>query len=69
MQTVDWGKVKQHLKKFPIRVLHNGINIETFTDKMVVIHCILILIYCTYNLCYHMQFGGVKFCNNDLHLS
>ena len=36
MQTVDWGK--QHLKKFPIHVFQNGINIETFTDKMVLIH-------------------------------
>jgi len=25
MQTVDWGK--QHLKKFPIRIIHNRINI------------------------------------------
>jgi len=33
---VDWGK--QHLKKFPIHAIHNGINIETFTDKMVLIH-------------------------------
>ena len=27
MQTVDWGK-HQHLKKFPIHVIHNGINVE-----------------------------------------
>jgi len=30
---VGWGK--QQLKKFPIHVIQNGINIETFTDKMV----------------------------------
>ena len=33
---MGWGK--QQLKKFPIHVIHNGINIETFTDKMVLIH-------------------------------
>ena len=36
MQTVDWGK--QHLKRFPIHVIHNTINIETFTDRMVLVH-------------------------------
>ena len=33
---MGWGK--QQLKKFPIHVIHNGINIETFTDEMVLIH-------------------------------
>jgi len=30
---VGWGK-----QQFPIHVIQNGINIETFTDKMVLIH-------------------------------
>jgi len=32
------GLGKQQLKKFPIHVIQNGINSETFTDKMVLIH-------------------------------
>jgi len=36
MQAVDWAK--QSLKKFPIRVIHNSIYINTHTNKMVLIH-------------------------------
>jgi len=38
VENADGGLGKQHLKRFPINVIHNTINIETFTDRMVLVH-------------------------------
>jgi len=36
MQTVGWGK--QRFKNVLIHVTHNSINIETFTEEIILVH-------------------------------